>query len=337
MAWCRANIGIGTDFDASSGAAARALHEDASSPPLPFSLRAPILSRAQQAAKDAAAAENVKAGLPFNLSTSLSGYLLDLLDSPAYANLTPNFLRDVFNPSTPDRPDVRYYSIAARTDKIGIWHPLWLPKMVLDGAEAARIAQGAVPDPQWRGNDGLVNVESAKWGDFLGTLENCDHWELRGSSGLINAAATAKMVAEATNLSSREEVDKGKERGKSWQWQDVYALVGKGKGAEREAQKTEDAKGVASLASWITRRLPIPYPTSSTTSTADPSLTAAPQAPCIGESSTSAPRIETYSPATGNQQARMLYGVPTSVSKPDKFNLERMALAVCRKLHNEGF
>ena len=92
MTWCRANIGIGTDFDRTSEHAARLLHEDSS---VPYSLKAPILSRAQvQAARDAAdaakqakaAADKVKAanfpGLPYSLSTSLSGYLLDLLDSP---------------------------------------------------------------------------------------------------------------------------------------------------------------------------------------------------------------------------------------------------------------
>ena len=32
----------------------------------------------------------------------------------------------------------------------------------------------------------------------------------------------------------------------------------------------------------------------------------------------------------------MLYGAPKSTVAPEKFNLERMALAICRKLHNEG-
>ena len=34
------------------------------------------------------------------------------------------------------------------------------------------------------GNDGLVTVQSAKWGEFLGILEECDHWELRGARGI---------------------------------------------------------------------------------------------------------------------------------------------------------
>lgn len=193
-------------------------------------------------------AERVKAAatslLPFNLSVSVTSYLLDLLDSPAYANLTPSFLRDVFNPSTPDLDSVKYYSVAARTEKIPIWHPLWLPKLVLDGAEAARIAKGVAAPPEWRGNDGLVSIDSARWGEFLGTFDACDHWEMRGSSGLISKEASKAAVAEMSRSEIRETkepqqggkaekvggggdaVDK-KEKGSDdgWQWQDVYASV----------------------------------------------------------------------------------------------------------------
>lgn len=38
-------------------------------------------------------------------------------------------------------------------------------------------------DDEW-GNDGLVSVQSAKWGEFLGIMEGCDHWEIRGARGL---------------------------------------------------------------------------------------------------------------------------------------------------------
>jgi len=95
-----------------------------------------------------------------------------MFDSPAYANLTTRYLTNIFNPRTPDDPRVRYFSLAGRTGSLNIWHPLWLPKAILDGADGRE------------GNDGLVSVSSARWGEFLGTLEGADHWAVRGASGI---------------------------------------------------------------------------------------------------------------------------------------------------------
>jgi triacylglycerol lipase len=108
---------------------------------------------------------------------------------------------------------VRYFSVAGRTGGVGIWHPLWLPKMVLDGVEERtrqrlkdewERERGMYVDrsigcredvkddqekPLWLredewGNDGLVTVQSARWGEFLGTMEGCDHWTMRGARGM---------------------------------------------------------------------------------------------------------------------------------------------------------
>ncbi|KAF9221540.1 alpha/beta-hydrolase [Gyrodon lividus] len=133
-----------------------------------------------------------------SLPSSFTTLLLSVLDSPAYANLTTSYLNDVFNPATPDDPCVKYFSVVSRTDDMNIWHPLWLPKMVLDDAEKRaqerlKLAAGnksynsGVPpweqEDKW-GNDGLVTVQSARWGEFLGILEGCDHWEIRGARGM---------------------------------------------------------------------------------------------------------------------------------------------------------
>lgn len=107
-----------------------------------------------------------------SLPSSFTTFLLGMFDSPAYANLTTRYLTKIFNPRTPDDPRVRYFSVAGRTGPLNIWHPLWLPKVVLDGANGRG------------GNDGLVSVESARWGEFLGTLEGADHWAVRGASGI---------------------------------------------------------------------------------------------------------------------------------------------------------
>ena len=138
------------------------------------------------------------------LPSSFTTLLLSLVDSPAYANLTTKYLTETFNPNTPDDPRVKYWSVASRVGlgKMGIFHPLWLPKVVVDGVEEGerekmkrewmasangvedlmeKWKRGDVdsPLPLWAddrkwGNDGLVSVQSAMWGEFLGTVEGAD-------------------------------------------------------------------------------------------------------------------------------------------------------------------
>jgi triacylglycerol lipase len=143
----------------------------------------------------ASAQSSASSSTTFNLNlsslpSSFTTLLLSLVDTPAYHNLTTSFLRDDFNPSTPNMPNVKYYSIASRVGGVSIWHPLWLPKIVLDGAEEKERKKwreegrhGWDNEALW-GNDGLVTIQSARWGEFLGVMEGCDHWEMRGARGL---------------------------------------------------------------------------------------------------------------------------------------------------------
>ena len=81
----------------------------------------------------------------------------------ALHELTPDYVRDTFNPAHPDHPDVYYASYAGcagRGTDTAISPALIVPNRVLYDAEGV--------------NDGLVAVESAKWGDFRGTLA-ADH------------------------------------------------------------------------------------------------------------------------------------------------------------------
>lgn len=175
MDWCQENIGLGK-MEAGSAAERE-------------------VSSKLKAMEDEVNAERAKGGdskspkssmLSFaSLPSSFTTYLLSMLDSPAYANLTTRYLTEVFNPVTPDNPNVKYFSIAGRCQGVNIWHPLWLPKLVLDGYESKLREHPSRrhPDRQW-GNDCLVSIESAKWGEFLGVLEECDHWAMRGASVL---------------------------------------------------------------------------------------------------------------------------------------------------------
>ena len=178
MDWCQENIGLG-QMEAGSTSERE-------------------VSSKLKAMQEEAEAEKAKEGDPrsskssmlsfASLPSSFTTYLLSMLDSPAYANLTTKYLTEVFNPVTPDNPNVKYFSIAGRCEGVNIWHPLWLPKLVLDGYESKLRGQPDHPsrnNPDWRwGNDCLVSIESAKWGEFLGVLDGCDHWAMRGASVL---------------------------------------------------------------------------------------------------------------------------------------------------------
>eukprot|EP00741_Cyanophora_paradoxa_P023732 tig00021616_g22923.t1 len=89
--------------------------------------------------------------------------LMRLMETGAGSNLTTAFLREEFNPSVPDHPDVKYFSYgaAAPLEKL---NPVWrLSARIIEQAEGP--------------NDGLVSVESARWGEYQGTIE-CDHLQL---------------------------------------------------------------------------------------------------------------------------------------------------------------
>lgn len=89
--------------------------------------------------------------------------LAPLFDTPAYRNLTTNFCQEVFNPNTPDDPSVKYYSYGASVQQMPLWAPLGFAWEIIKAKEGE--------------NDGLVSLSSARWGEYVETVE-CDHWDL---------------------------------------------------------------------------------------------------------------------------------------------------------------
>ncbi len=59
-------------------------------------------------------------------------------------------------------PFVSYYSYAGSTS-LSVFSPFYLASRIVKEREGE--------------NDGIVSVDSAKWGDFRGVL-NVDHWDL---------------------------------------------------------------------------------------------------------------------------------------------------------------
>ncbi|KAI8371338.1 uncharacterized protein BYT42DRAFT_594946 [Radiomyces spectabilis] len=104
------------------------------------------------------------AKMPSNLLDPVVSKVVQLLDTPAYANLTTDYCKHHFNPNTPDDPNVAYYSYGASTE-LPVWSFLGLPNQLVKEKEGE--------------NDGLVSVESAKWGKYIKTVK-ADHWDLNG-------------------------------------------------------------------------------------------------------------------------------------------------------------
>ncbi|CAG8644159.1 12806_t:CDS:2 [Funneliformis mosseae] len=98
----------------------------------------------------------------YSLLHPVTKLLIQVLDTPAYSNLTTDFCVNHFNKNTPNHPSVGYYSYGAAVD-LPIWSPLYFPHQVIKDKEGP--------------NDGLVSIKSAQWGKYVRTVE-CDHWDL---------------------------------------------------------------------------------------------------------------------------------------------------------------
>ncbi|EJC98498.1 alpha/beta-hydrolase [Fomitiporia mediterranea MF3/22] len=291
-----------------------------------------------------------------NLPSSLTTLLLSVLDSPAYANLSTQYLQNIFNPATPDDPRVRYYSVAARTKSMNVWHPLFLPKTVLDGVEAREREEHSHPEEEQWGNDGLVTVRSARWGEFLGILEGADHWDVRGGGGLgpdnewnIDLALPNSLKNSLSDPFSHVNVN--------FNWKDWSRLVGawrkevedredrerkspsEKKSSADESQKSKDREAedaalksstdkLSAVFDWIVEQVPYSPRNSSTTTT-----------PSSADIQSSPPRPSAFvSPAVRKAEDKRIKAKKESEAGDPrlKFDLERFYVALSRKLYDDG-
>lgn len=132
--------------------------------------------------RGSAIADLVMYGIPDSLKPLVAGSL-DLIYSFVFGDTNPDTLgngwdlttsrmKNVFNPNTPDVPGLYYQSWAAKAKTACpsvVLEPTWLIMLGKEGA-----------------NDGLVSVESAKWGNFRGVQDaawyspGCDHLNIVG-------------------------------------------------------------------------------------------------------------------------------------------------------------
>lgn len=85
------------------------------------------------------------------------------LGTGAFKELTSKYMCEEFNPNTPDAPGVRYFSYGA-TFNPSIWSAFRQTHKVVEQVEGP--------------NDGLVSVNSARWGTYKGTLVDVSHLDL---------------------------------------------------------------------------------------------------------------------------------------------------------------
>ncbi|KAF1808332.1 alpha/beta-hydrolase [Eremomyces bilateralis CBS 781.70] len=86
------------------------------------------------------------------------------MESGAFSQLTQKYLIEEFNPKTPDRDDVRYFSYGASLEPT-VWSVFWYSHRIIKQREQAM-------------NDGLVSVPSSRWGKYQGTLTGVSHLDL---------------------------------------------------------------------------------------------------------------------------------------------------------------
>jgi triacylglycerol lipase len=105
----------------------------------------------------------------------------------AFSQLTTKYMEGEFNPRTPDKPGVRYFSYGAAMSRPTVFSPFRQSHKVLDRLEGP--------------NDGLVSVESAKWGTYKGTLVGVSHLDLINWSNRLRWTVRRWLGRERTYVS----------------------------------------------------------------------------------------------------------------------------------------
>ena len=117
------------------------------------------------------------------------------LETGAFSQLTRKYVRETFNPATPDLEGVKYFSYGA-----AVTPALW---------SAFRQSHRIVLEVEGP-NDGLVSVYSSQWGVYKGTLMDVSHldlinwtnrlrwivWEFLGNKRTFNAVALYLDIAD---------------------------------------------------------------------------------------------------------------------------------------------
>lgn len=91
-------------------------------------------------------------------------------NSKGFNQLTTEFMEGTFNKTILDDPHVAYFSYGARARPhyFNVFRKAWKMLKAVEGE-----------------NDGLVSVKSAKWGEYIGTIDGVDHLDLVNFTNLV--------------------------------------------------------------------------------------------------------------------------------------------------------
>ena len=117
------------------------------------------------------------------------------VETGAFSQLTRRYMVEEFNPKTPDREGVKYFSYGAMATP-ALWSAFRGSHRIVEEVEGP--------------NDGLVSVESSRWGTYKGTLVGVSHldlinwtnrlrwlvWEMVGNKRTFNAIAFYLDIAD---------------------------------------------------------------------------------------------------------------------------------------------
>ena len=233
-------------------------------------------------------------------------------------------MEEEFNPNVPDIPSIKYWSVAARIDTMSFFHPLWFPKLIVDSFQEKQRQQPLDPALSARvdwGNDGLVTVESAKWGDFLGVLDECDHWDVRGAGG-FNGHVEWKSEMESRS---------------KWNWSDWQTFLRdwrKGRENEKTAHQEADTR-TEKVATRIFEKNSAFSKKEQEDLVKNPGAMSA----VLDWVVDNVPGVSAVqSPLSEIMEKALPLTLKNGHDKPEprKFDIERFYVALCRKLYDEG-
>ena len=111
------------------------------------------------------------------------------MDFDVFIQMSKTYMTNEFNKNVPDSPSVKYFSWSGKASLTG---ENKVKPFMLTFFTIISIMDGP--------NDGMVSVESAKWGEWLGVL-NTDHYGMIGQPmGLTNFDYLSFFLSEAKRL-----------------------------------------------------------------------------------------------------------------------------------------